>query len=121
MREIFVTYLSTFLNQWAGASESASILFSSLFPLMGIPGCLSAGMLVDKYQRKRNGAIMVSFTGILTVLYVCLAVTVLYMCLAVTVLYVCLGPFLPFLKCRCYYCSYLTVYTGCCVTSVAMK
>ena len=112
MREIFVTYLSTFLNQWAGASESASILFSSLFPLMGIPGCLSAGMLVDKYQRKRNGAIMVSFTGILTVLYVCLAVTVLY---------VCLGPFLPFLKCRCYYCSYLTVYTGCCVTSVAMK
>ena len=59
LREIFETSLSDFLQDSGGASHAEAVSISSCFPLFGIPGIIVSGYLVDKYDRRRNGRILV--------------------------------------------------------------
>ena len=58
LREIFETYLSDFLQDHTEADADKAVLLSAVFPLMGCPGVLLSGVLVDKLKRRRNGAIV---------------------------------------------------------------
>eukprot|EP00041_Stephanoeca_diplocostata_P021440 m.499215 g.499215 ORF g.499215 m.499215 type:complete len:84 (+) comp21825_c0_seq8:401-652(+) len=57
VREIFLCYLSEMLRA-SGASSSTAIALSGTFPLLGVPGLMLSGYLVDHYDRKRNGEIV---------------------------------------------------------------
>lgn len=48
-----------------GAPDAAAAALSSAFPLMGVPACLFFGWLIDKYQRRRNGEILMVATAVL--------------------------------------------------------
>ena len=73
MREIFETNLSNFLEDMAGAPHSTAVAISAVFPLCGIPGIIISGWLVDRFERRRNGRILVAFAIPLAGLYVPLA------------------------------------------------
>ena len=57
LREIFLCFLEPLLRH-AGASASMAIALSGAFPLFGVPGVIVCGKLVDRFDRRRNGAIM---------------------------------------------------------------
>eukprot|EP00041_Stephanoeca_diplocostata_P021434 m.499197 g.499197 ORF g.499197 m.499197 type:complete len:106 (+) comp21825_c0_seq4:401-718(+) len=67
VREIFLCYLSEMLRA-SGASSSTAIALSGTFPLLGVPGLMLSGYLVDHYDRKRNGEIVAVNCGVLLVL-----------------------------------------------------
>jgi len=61
MREVFNT-LDTDLLQTTGASQGTASSLSSAFPLCGVPSCVLCGWLVDRFNRRRNGEIVVVFS-----------------------------------------------------------
>jgi sugar phosphate permease len=65
-REAFNTNSADLLSS-QGASDAAAAALSSAFPLMGVPACIFFGWLVDRYQRRRNGEILVCSLTLLLV------------------------------------------------------
>ena len=61
MREVFNT-LDTDLLQQTGASQATASSLTAAFPLCGVPSCVLCGWLVDRFNRRRNGEIIVTFS-----------------------------------------------------------
>jgi len=68
-REAFNTNSADLLVSQGAATDVAAAL-SSAFPLMGVPGCLFFGWLIDRYDRRRNGEIVGSSLVVLLLITV---------------------------------------------------